>query len=119
MKQSVYYFETVDSQLYSSVKRVYAGFRVNLYFQLIIAKRRIQPTPRRENDQISKISLRIQLYHLPFSEGRLAEKLDDIKRWYKNGLSNDEIDKLIVATDFRDNKEVTKLWKLMQEQFKD
>jgi hypothetical protein len=48
-----------------------------------------------------------------------AEKLDDIKRWYKNGLSNDKIDKLIVDTDFKDNKEVTKLWKLMQEQFKD
>lgn len=48
-----------------------------------------------------------------------AEKLDDIKRWYKKGFSNDEIDKLIVATDFKDNKEVTKLWKLMQEQFKD
>ena len=48
-----------------------------------------------------------------------AEKLDDIKRWYKNGFSNDEIDKLIVDTDFKDNKQVTKLWKLMQEQFKD
>lgn len=48
-----------------------------------------------------------------------AEKLDDIKRWYNNGFSNDEIDKLIVDTDFKDNKQVTKLWKLMQEQFKD
>ncbi len=48
-----------------------------------------------------------------------AEKLEDIKRWYKKGFSNDEIDKLIVATDFKDNKEVTKLWKLMQEQLKD
>lgn len=48
-----------------------------------------------------------------------AEKLEDIKRWYKNGFSNDEIDKLIVDTDFKDNKQVTKLWKLMQEQFKD
>lgn len=48
-----------------------------------------------------------------------AEKLDDIKRWYKNGFSNDEIDKLIVDTDFKDNKQVTKLWKLMMEQFKD
>lgn len=48
-----------------------------------------------------------------------AEKLEDIKRWYHNGFSNDEIDKLIVDTDFKDNKQVTKLWKLMQEQFKD
>ena len=48
-----------------------------------------------------------------------AEKLEDIKRWYKNGFTNDEIDKLIVNTDFKDNKQVTKLWKLMNDQFKD
>lgn len=48
-----------------------------------------------------------------------AEKLEDIKRWYNNGFSNDEIDKLIVDTDFKNNKQVTKLWKLMKEQFKD
>lgn len=48
-----------------------------------------------------------------------AEKLEDIKRWYNNGFTNDEIDKLIVNTDFKDNKQVTKLWKLMNEQFKD
>lgn len=48
-----------------------------------------------------------------------AEKLEDIRNWYKNGHSNDEIDKLIVDTDFKNNKQVTKLWKLMKEQFKD
>lgn len=48
-----------------------------------------------------------------------AEKLEDIKRWYNNGFSNDEIDKLIVDTDFKDNKQVTKLWSLMKDQFKD
>jgi len=48
-----------------------------------------------------------------------AEKLDDIKRWYRNGFTNDEIDDLIVSTDFSDNKQITKLWKLMKEQFRD
>lgn len=48
-----------------------------------------------------------------------AEKLEDIKRWYKNGFTNDEIDKLIVNTDFKNNNQVTKLWKLMNDQFKD
>ena len=48
-----------------------------------------------------------------------AEKLDDIKRWYDMGFTNDEIDRLIVNTDFKDNKQVTKLWKLMNDQFKD
>ena len=48
-----------------------------------------------------------------------AEKLEDIKRWYKNGFTNDEINKLIVNTDFKSNKQVTKLWKLMHDQFKD
>lgn len=47
-----------------------------------------------------------------------AEKLEDIKRWYNNGFTNDEIDKLIVNTDFKDNKQVTKLWKLMNDQLK-
>lgn len=48
-----------------------------------------------------------------------AEKLNDIKRWYDMGFTNDEIDRLIVNTDFKDNKQVTKLWKLMNDQFKD
>lgn len=48
-----------------------------------------------------------------------AEKLNDIKRWYDSGFTNDEIDKLIVNTDFKDNKQVTKLWELMNDQFKD
>lgn len=48
-----------------------------------------------------------------------AEKLNDIKRWYDSGFTNDEIDKLIVNTDFKDNKQVTKLWELMKDQFKD
>lgn len=48
-----------------------------------------------------------------------AEKLNDIKRWYDMGFTNDEIDSLIVNTDFKDNKQVTKLWKLMNDQFKD
>lgn len=48
-----------------------------------------------------------------------AEKLEDIKRWYNNGFTNDEIDRLIVNTDFKNNRQVTKLWKLMNDQFKD
>lgn len=48
-----------------------------------------------------------------------AEKLNDIKRWYDSGFTSDEIDKLIVNTDFKDNKQVTKLWELMKDQFKD
>lgn len=48
-----------------------------------------------------------------------AEKLEDIKHWYNNGFYNDEIEKLIVNTDFKNNKQVTKLWKLMNDQFKD
>lgn len=48
-----------------------------------------------------------------------AEKLEDIKRWYNNGFTNDEINKLIVNTDFKNNRQVTKLWKLMNDQFKD
>lgn len=48
-----------------------------------------------------------------------AEKLEDIKHWYNNGFTNDEIDKLIVNTDFKSNRQVTKLWKLMNDQFKD
>lgn len=48
-----------------------------------------------------------------------AEKLEDIKRWYNKGFTNGEIDKLIVSTDFKDNKQVTKLWKLMHDQIKD
>lgn len=48
-----------------------------------------------------------------------TEKLEDIKRWYNKGFTNGEIDKLIVSTDFKDNKQVTKLWKLMHDQFKD
>lgn len=48
-----------------------------------------------------------------------TEKLNDIKRWYDSGFTNDEIDKLIVNTDFKDNKQVTKLWELMKDQFKD
>lgn len=48
-----------------------------------------------------------------------AEKLEDIKRWYNNGFYNDEINELIVNTDFKDNEQVTKLWKLMHDQFKD
>lgn len=48
-----------------------------------------------------------------------AEKLEDIKRWYNNGFTNDEINKLIVNTDFKSNRQVTKLWKLMNDQFKD
>ena len=48
-----------------------------------------------------------------------SEKLEDIKRWYKNGFTNAEIEKLIVNTDFKNNKQVTKLWKLMKDQFKD
>lgn len=48
-----------------------------------------------------------------------AKKLNDIKRWYDMGFTNDEIGRLIVNTDFKDNKQVTKLWKLMNDQFKD
>lgn len=48
-----------------------------------------------------------------------AEKLEDIKHWYNNGFTNDEINKLIVNTDFKSNRQVTKLWKLMHDQFKD
>lgn len=48
-----------------------------------------------------------------------SEKLEDIKRWYNNGFTNDEINNLIVNTDFKDNKQLTKLWKLMKDQFKD
>lgn len=48
-----------------------------------------------------------------------AEKLEDIKRWYNEGHYNDEIENLIVNTDFKDNKQVTKLWKLMRDQIKD
>lgn len=48
-----------------------------------------------------------------------AEKLEDIKRWYNDGHYNDEIENLIVNTDFKNNKQVTKLWKLMRDQIKD
>lgn len=47
-----------------------------------------------------------------------SEKLADIKRWYKNGLLNDEQMELIKSTDFRDNKEVTKLWKEINKNFR-
>lgn len=43
------------------------------------------------------------------------EMLKDIKRWYSQGRSNEKIDKMIVKTDFKNNKQVAKLWKLMQE----
>lgn len=46
-----------------------------------------------------------------------TEKLADIKRWYKNGLLNDEQKELIKSTDFRDNGEVTKLWKELHKSF--
>lgn len=48
-----------------------------------------------------------------------AEKLEDIKRWHNKGLTNEEIDNLILSTDFKDNKQLTKLWKLMHDQIKD
>lgn len=47
------------------------------------------------------------------------EKLDDIKRWYSRGHYSDEINNLIVNTDFNDNKQVTKLWKIMRDQIRD
>ena len=46
-----------------------------------------------------------------------TEKLEDIKRWYKNGLLNDEQKKMIEATDLNSNKEVTKLWKELNKSF--
>ena len=46
-----------------------------------------------------------------------TEKLADIKRWYKNGLLNDEQKKMIEATDLNSNKEVTKLWKELNKSF--
>lgn len=46
-----------------------------------------------------------------------TEKLADIKRWYKNGLLNDEQKRLIEATDLNSNKEVTKLWKELNKSF--
>ena len=46
-----------------------------------------------------------------------TEKLADIKRWYKNGLLNDEQKKLIESTDLNSNKEVTKLWKELNKSF--
>ena len=46
-----------------------------------------------------------------------TEKLADIKRWYKNGLLNDEQKKLIESTNLNSNKEVTKLWKELNKSF--
>ena len=46
-----------------------------------------------------------------------TEKLADIKRWYKNGLLNDEQKKMIESTDLNSNKEVTKLWKELNKSF--
>lgn len=42
-----------------------------------------------------------------------TDKVNEIKKWYEKGYSNDEIDSLIMKTDFNNNNEVTKLWKLM------
>lgn len=46
-----------------------------------------------------------------------TEKLADIKRWYKNGLLNDEQKKMIESTNLNSNKEVTKLWKELNKSF--
>lgn len=44
-----------------------------------------------------------------------TDKVNEIKKWYEKGYSNNEIDKLIVETDFNNNKDVTKLWKVMND----
>lgn len=46
-----------------------------------------------------------------------TEKLADIKRWYKNGLLDDEQKKMIESTNLNSNKEVTKLWKELNKSF--
>lgn len=47
------------------------------------------------------------------------EMLEDIKRWYGQGRSNEKIDKMIVKTDFKNPKEVANLWSLMKDLPKD
>lgn len=55
-------------------------------------------------------------YFIPMYRAK-TEKLADIKRWYKNGLLNDEQKKLIESTNLNSNKEVTKLWKELHKSF--
>lgn len=55
-------------------------------------------------------------YFIPLYRAK-TEKLADIKRWYKNGLLNDEQKKLIESTNLNSNKEVTKLWKELHKSF--
>jgi hypothetical protein len=44
-----------------------------------------------------------------------TDKVNEIKKWYEKGYFNDEIDSLIMKTDFNNNKDVTKLWKVMND----
>lgn len=77
----------------------------------------ISNTDFKNNTHVSALWTIMKIYESGMLKKQ--DKIDDIRRWYNNGITNDEIDRLIFNTDFKDDKQVNKLWKLMNEQFKD